>query len=246
MKYILKIAAVLASTVTVVSYIVVPRPPSDGINRVQDKPSHDDSGEPLFHIQESPLMPQVPNLVPGGRLDQDQEVIDVPGIPEGPDNRGPVLLRTQLAVTPDITIFASYIRDVQSLEQRFNDENKYSIVLAPSDRAVKSLGKKPWAFPTPVDEKLPDERKDEIIRNNIRTFIAGHVHFGNLDAVFTEGETIVAQRIKMESGNTVILNKFGDTITVQNEQGEYLANITSATRVKNGVIFVLDKSLAFP
>jgi hypothetical protein len=240
---LLQIVLSLLTTSSLCVAIVIP--PSDGINRVNNRPSYDElTGEPLFHIQEggNPFgsMPQSPILIPG----LGQDIVDIPD--DHPDDRGPVLLRTQLAVTPDVGIFATYVRDVESLEQRFNDEEKYSIVLAPSDAAVRSLAKKPWAFPTPVDEKLPESEKEQIIRNNVRTFIAEHVHFGNLDAVLALGNTIVSQTLKMETGRIVVLNKFGELCSVEDEEGNLLATITSASRVKNGVIFVLDSTLVKP
>lgn len=235
--------SLLVSSQQLCTAIVIP--PIDSISQVHNRPSYDEiTGEPLFHIQNSDknldLVPQKPLIVP----EVGQDFVDMPQ--DEPDNHGSVLLKTQLAVTREIAIFASYVRDVESLQERFNDEKTYSIILAPSDSAVRSLIKKPWAFPSPVDEKLPDERKEQIIRNNVRTFIAEHIHFGDLDTAAALGKTVFTQKLRMETGRVVVINKFDELCSVEDEEGNILATITSASRVKNGVIFVLDQALVKP
>ncbi|ANB12322.1 hypothetical protein AWJ20_572 [Sugiyamaella lignohabitans] len=178
---------------------------------------------------------------------------------------GPTLLRTQLAVNRDISIFASYVRDFASLEARFNDNSEFSLVLAPSNAAISSLSSKPWEFPTPVsnDHNTPEEEKDRIARHNVMSFIAHHL---NLVRSGDENDATSKDRILStdddefhllaESGDDLIVKRqsvespddkvFTVTIGSSDQESPIVVNVTQVKQVDNGAIWVLDGSLSRP
>jgi len=156
---------------------------------------------------------------------------------------GPTLLRTQLAVSQEISIFASYVRDFASLEARFNDNKSFSIVLAPSNDAVTSLAAKPWEFPNKVGGG--EQEQDRAARNNILSFISHHVYLGDdvsEKALNEDGECILTT----ESGDVLFVQRRADKFTVALTDRSIVANVIKARNVENGVFWVLDHSLAVP
>lgn len=149
---------------------------------------------------------------------------------EGPQ-KGPPLLRTSLAVDRELSIFAGYVRNFASLEKWFDSKTTYTVVLAPTDRAVTSLPRKPWQFPRPITSTTPEDQQDSIARDNIQSFVEHHLHMGPLP-------TDSAQyMLEMQSGDVVNVN--GDDVSIEDRH----VHVSRRVKVSNGEIWVLDQSL---
>uniref|UniRef100_A0A060T3V0 ARAD1A12276p n=1 Tax=Blastobotrys adeninivorans TaxID=409370 RepID=A0A060T3V0_BLAAD len=218
----------------------------DGINRVQDRPAVDDKGEPLFHIQ-------------GGKVGP-QDVLDKPFQPgtgsDGDYNSEPPagnsrLLTTKLAVSQEVSIFSSYLREFEGIQARMDDEKQFSVILAPSDTALASLSSKPWEFPyQPVDSST--ESQDASARMNIKNFVKHHLHYGEIGSMAILGvEEPESFELSTEAGGTLLVEPNADeslTITAIDDRlgGPTTAKVVRALQADNGVIWVLDHSLLVP
>ncbi|CDO53090.1 hypothetical protein DV495_004068 [Geotrichum candidum] len=162
-------------------------------------------------------------------------------------NNSPGLLQSSLTQLPEIYTFTGYIRDSQALTSRFNSQDKFSIVFAPTDEALSKLGQKPWEFPTPIpaDDNSPDseERDERIIKDNLHTFVSSHVSFA--EAPLTVGNHVtttngvVVTLAERDEGRLSLLaiDKHGKTL---------VADIIKVQTVKNGQVFIIDSSLIKP
>lgn len=226
-------------------FVVTDRLPKREVSHSNDRPvSHGDSGEPLFHIQDSGMDKQGdPDLNPpkpdsgdiGHAANEDEP------------QAGPPLLRTKLAVNQDAQIFASYVRDFASIETRFNDRDQYSVVMAPSDAAIEKLNAKPWEFPEHVDPSLSPEEKDRLARKNVKSFITNHIHYGDFDGAVS----ILGQKepdyfdITTEAGTTIKVEPSDDKLKLTTSDG-IVATVYKAEKVDNGAIWILDSCLVAP
>lgn len=204
------------------------------VNRVDNKPTHDEHGEQLFHIQNVEDNRVIPGSSGASIKEEDIDNGDGP-------KKGQPLLRTELAVTTDVSIFAGYARDYESVGQRFNSKREFTVVMAPKDEAVVQLGAKPWEFPTPVDPSLTEKEKEEVARRNILWFLLSHMHYGEIE----QGGLIGKMNNKF-----VIYSETGEKLTVEPEDEKLVitskgikATVSDARPVENGVIWILDNCL---
>ncbi|KAJ3480594.1 hypothetical protein NLI96_g8233 [Meripilus lineatus] len=81
-----------------------------------------------------------------------------------------------LTIEPAASIFYSYARELE-LSERFADANTYSTVLAPSNKAVMALARKPHQGPKPVDDTviISEKEFDEQTKRNVQRWVASHI-----------------------------------------------------------------------
>lgn len=175
---------------------------------------------------------------------QDGTVTDIteenPAHGEAPKG-GPTLLRTALTVHPEIYNFVSYIRDSDLFAGRFNNENDYSIVFAPTDTALNQLDKKPWEFPVTVDGTT-EKANEKIIRYNIANFISSHVS--------RESKLTVGTHVKSFNGVVITLAESKDkkqaVLAIDHEGRSIVADVVAHYMTGNGEIYVIDNCLIKP
>lgn len=106
------------------------------------------------------------------------------GDPSGPPDTpaggpGTVILSDVMGKDRSINVFASLVRDVDSLSRRLDDSSQNSTVLAPLNSAMDKLPRKPWEDPSDYDKLGVDayEGDDgrERAQKNIRRFVEAHV-----------------------------------------------------------------------
>lgn len=104
-----------------------------------------------------------------------------PSGPQGPPAGGPgtVILSDVMGKDRSINVFASLIRDVDSLSRRLDDSSQNSTVLAPLNSAMDKLPRKPWEDPEDYDklgaEAYEGDDGRDRAQNNIRRFVEAHI-----------------------------------------------------------------------
>ncbi|KAI1752115.1 FAS1 domain-containing protein [Xylaria castorea] len=102
-----------------------------------------------------------------------------PSSSQPPAQQGGVLISDVMGRDRSFNMFASFVRDVESVSRRLDDRSRNSTVLAPLNSAVEKLPGKPWEDPkdygalgaTAYDGDDGQERA----RRNIRRFVEAHV-----------------------------------------------------------------------
>jgi len=188
------------------------------------------------------LVPENEQIVlPGSGKQPIDSFEPLPGEPR----KGQTLLRTELDISKDISIFAGYVRDYQFLQNIFDNGDSFSVVLAPSDMAVSALESKPWEFPIPVTGK--DEAKNErAIRSNILSFIYHHLHFGKIDDLRSGGKesSLILETNQKYEPVRIEVRRTQESFTVTTlDNHPIVANVIDVHEVDNGVIWILDKAL---
>lgn len=104
-----------------------------------------------------------------------------PSGPSDPSAGGPgtVILSDVMGKDRSINVFASLIRDVDSLSRRLDDSSQNSTVLAPLNSAMDKLPRKPWEDPDDYDQLGAsayegDDGRDRA-QKNIRRFVEAHI-----------------------------------------------------------------------
>ncbi|SCV01711.1 LAME_0G18008g1_1 [Lachancea meyersii CBS 8951] len=169
----------------------------------------------------------------------------------------PICLDSRLASMNEISIFTSYLRDDVILSRIMCDPLENVIVFAPSDRAVESLPKKPWQFPTDVEaleaQKSDEETIDRAVNSNIQHFVQSHIA--------TSASIRRAQDMKDCMHDMVVLRSFafeGDDnsgdIMLMKQKGEYYVahansvdegfqKVHAMEQAQNGIVFTIWRPL---
>lgn len=168
-----------------------------------------------------------PIVLPPGSNDNGEGALEGDEAPQS----GPTLLRTQLAVMPSVSIFASYVRDIPEFELALDDSSAFTIVLAPANEAFSRLGRKPWEFPEPVNAAKSEEEEDAIIRGNIRSFVMHHV--------FSSANERETAQMLLSKDMVVKSTKHGMELLLEHRPVE----VVDFVRVKNGIILVISEAL---
>ncbi|KAM0698580.1 hypothetical protein Q7P36_002047 [Cladosporium allicinum] len=138
------------------------------------------------------LVPSSKTPLSAARLSNDHQkaIMNNPGIQlptteEGENRSGPppnsdVILSDVIGSQRSINIFASFTRDISSVESRLNTAGLNTTVLAPSNSALSALPRKPWEDPEDYakygaeayDSKSGGEDR---AHRNLRRFTEAHV-----------------------------------------------------------------------
>jgi len=115
---------------------------------------------------------------------------------------------------PSIQIFASLTRDVSTVSALLssNDGGKgYSIILAPTNSALRSLSHKPWESSLDYKElgaeAYSGEQGEKRADNNLRKFVEQHVVVLKEGSLWEEGES---GKVQTAGGTEVWWEKSGD------------------------------------
>lgn len=161
---------------------------------------------------------------------RDQEVVTI----------GAPLLQNLLPQIPTVSIFSGYLRDDEHLLTQMENENSFTILIAPSDNAIahKLNGVKPWEFPKKV---MYDETDDEVVAYNIDHFLKAHI-LTELQQVSENNEL----RSVLLDGREIVVKSDPTTGTYRLKiDGKWLP-VTSVSLADNGIVFVIEDVLSFP
>jgi hypothetical protein len=147
------------------------------------------------------LVPSSKTPLSAARLSNDHQKaimnnpgIQLPTIEEGgSDNNGPpstgppnsnVILSDVIGSQRSINIFASFTRDISSVESRLNTAGLNTTVLAPSNSALSALPRKPWEDPEDYAKYGADAYDsksggEDRAHRNLRRFTEAHVVFAS-------------------------------------------------------------------
>ncbi|KAL2158029.1 hypothetical protein VTH06DRAFT_4839 [Thermothelomyces fergusii] len=99
------------------------------------------------------------------------------GTPAG--NGGGVVLTDVMGRDRSMTLFASFVRDVESASSRLEDSSQNTTVLAPLNSEVEKLPRKPWEDPTEYEALGPNAYEGgegrERAQRNLRRFVEAHL-----------------------------------------------------------------------
>lgn len=78
-----------------------------------------------------------------------------------------------------ITLFASFVRDIESASRRLDDSSRNTTVLAPLNSAIEKLPRKPWEDPKDYGALGPNAYEGgegrERAQRNLRKFVEAHM-----------------------------------------------------------------------
>ncbi|TRX94145.1 hypothetical protein FHL15_004913 [Xylaria flabelliformis] len=102
-----------------------------------------------------------------------------PSSQQPPPAQGGVLISDVMGRDRSFNMFASFVRDVESVSRRLDDSSKNSTVLAPLNSAIEKLPGKPWEDPKDYSAlgatAYDGDDGQERARRNIRRFVEAHV-----------------------------------------------------------------------
>ncbi|KAF5372254.1 hypothetical protein D9758_005044 [Tetrapyrgos nigripes] len=137
------------------------------------------------------------------------------------------------------SIFYSYARDTE-VSRIFDDVSAKLTLLAPTNKAVMALARKPHQGPEKPDEDIaiPEEQFDRESKENIRRWVSAHVipqslpilQLGSLDTLL-DGKSISISKDKHAGSSALEWQK------VLVEDG---LRITGMKEAANGVLYILD------
>ncbi|KAK3709291.1 hypothetical protein LTR37_011029 [Vermiconidia calcicola] len=167
---------------------------------------------------------------------------NAPGIqlpPSNPSNHdndnkdtGSVILSDVIGTQPQIQIFAGFTRDISSVSTRLDTGSQNTTVLAPLNRAISDLPRKPWEDPREYAafgaEAYSGADGESRAHRNLRRFTEAHVVPAS---PWKEGEKVES----LNGGDVWWEQKDGKTV-VQPGDVE-VEKVTS--RVANGEVWVL-------
>ncbi|KAJ2892152.1 hypothetical protein MKZ38_010185 [Zalerion maritima] len=92
---------------------------------------------------------------------------------------GTVLLSDMIGIDRRINIFASLVRDIESVSLRLDDGAVNTTVLAPLNSAIESLPRKPWEDPEDYnrlgDQAYEGDDGQERANRNLKRFVDAHI-----------------------------------------------------------------------
>ncbi|KAL3229673.1 Uncharacterized protein RNJ44_01809 [Nakaseomyces bracarensis] len=178
--------------------------------------------------------------------DDTQSNIDIPN----------TYLDSQISVLKEVDIFASYSRNDEKVYDMFRDPESDLIVIAPTNEAFTVLSKKPWQFPTDIDDM--EERGssvrdiDNAIHSNIVHFVRSHVVSFQKDVeTYKDGTVLLksdAYRMDYPNkrGGDILLRRNGDTYSIASVNDGIYHPVEGVHLTRNGVILMVHACLSKP
>lgn len=156
------------------------------------------------------------------------------------------LLQSTLPQIREISVFAGYLRDNVELYEKTEKTDEVMVIISPTDEALtnKLNGLKPWQFPAPLEDNASPEENEKTVRNNLNSFLSGHIVI-NFESTMTfeEDNTVVSRLL---NGELVKIRQNLETEEYHITTGEEWINVSSMKQVDNGFIFVIDDVLVKP
>ncbi|KAI1739105.1 FAS1 domain-containing protein [Xylaria scruposa] len=154
--------------------------------------------------------------------------------PQQPPAQGGVLISDVMGRDRSFNMFASFVRDVESVSRRLDDKSKNSTVLAPLNSAIEKLPGKPWEDPKDYSAlgatAYDGDDGQERARRNIRRFVEAHVVPAS---PWREGE----KTRSLLDGDREIWWENKDGVMMLQPDGVEIQSI--ASRVGNGEVWVI-------
>jgi len=96
-----------------------------------------------------------------------------------PEPTGDIILTDVLGRDRTINVFAGFTRDITSVDQRLADPHLNTTVLAPLNRAIMALPRKPWEDPQDYAalgaQAYEGSEGEDRAHRNLRRFVEAHV-----------------------------------------------------------------------
>lgn len=170
--------------------------------------------------------------------------IDTEKFQEEISSKNPDLI-TSISQRPDLSLFAKYLRDVpdaylkcESVDNQKSE--KQILILAPTNDAIMSIGKKPWEFPQEVESATSEEEEATIIKNNISNFVESHLvetdNF-NFNAVTNTVEFTTF------NGKKLSVKRLNGQLNFKLEDSSKWVSLVLGEIFDNGAILTIDESL---
>ncbi|EMD42258.1 hypothetical protein CERSUDRAFT_110789 [Gelatoporia subvermispora B] len=144
-----------------------------------------------------------------------------------------------LTIESSLSIYFTYARETE-LSKLLTDVDARSTILAPTNKAIMALARKPHQGPAPVDEGnvISEEEFDNLSRENVLRWVSAHIIPQSPISLLssTPYETLL-------KGTNVTFDQVHDDTSlpdwarVRLNDGVHLAGIKEAS---NGVIYIMD------
>lgn len=157
-------------------------------------------------------------------------------------------LATALDQEGDISIFATYIRDLTDIYSMCNSVDKFNInaandaekmllLFAPTNKAMIDLSAKPWEFP----ESITDD-DESVVRNNIRHFVESHIAKASTKSFNTE---MTVQLVSLNDNKIILKNTDTGFKYRLSDSTEWIP-INSIDVLDNGALLSVPKVMSWP
>jgi hypothetical protein len=127
-----------------------------------------DSAAAVMDDKQSPIMTRPNVVLPPASQD------DPKGAPSGP-----VIISDVMPLSSNINIFAGLTRDITTVITRLEDNTQNTTVLAPLNRVMQALPRKPWEDPEDYDSYGADAYDgaagEDRAARNLRRFVEAHI-----------------------------------------------------------------------
>ncbi|KAK9458607.1 uncharacterized protein V1516DRAFT_656995 [Lipomyces oligophaga] len=153
-----------------------------------------------------------------------------------------LLMTDALGVDREVSIFAGLVRQVEELMYRLQDPAKDTMVLAPTNKVMQALPRKPWEDSPdqdPVDVESGARGEEERALENIQRFVLSHVVYGY-------GFPQEGQKVKCGAGvSDLWFSKDSETTVVhrKNTKDEMEATVLATKSTGNGQVWTIDQAL---
>ncbi|KAK9362060.1 hypothetical protein V1504DRAFT_449414 [Lipomyces starkeyi] len=150
-----------------------------------------------------------------------------------------LLMTDALGIDREISIFASLVRQVEGLMWRLQDRSEDTLVLAPTNEAMRALKRKPWEDEETTEHSDPIDEERRAMEN-IARFVLSHV-------VNDYGFDAPGEKKKCGAGvSDLWYESAGDHMVVHAEKksGEVKADVVKTESTGNGQVWTVDDVLA--
>jgi hypothetical protein len=172
-----------------------------------------------------------PNNAPGIQLPNPDEGAKPPSKPDHTD--GDVILSDVLGSQSDINIFAGLTHGVSSITNRLESSKSNTTLLAPLNKAITSLPRKPWEDPRDYaalgESAYAGSEGEDRAQRNMRRFVEAHVVAQSPWAEGEKVESVGGGSLWWERGEDGKAKIFPGGVKVERV----------AQRVANGEVWVL-------
>ncbi|KAL1748495.1 hypothetical protein HDZ31DRAFT_29490 [Schizophyllum fasciatum] len=155
-------------------------------------------------------------------------------------SQGGPSLADLLTITPSVSIFYSYARELQ-LSSLFADSSRQITLFAPTNKAVVSLPRKPHEDPTIKEGIITEQEYDSRSKRNIERWVEAHIVPAS-DVDLVPGTTVDT----LLSGKSITFDKL-DTPGDEDWQRVVLEDDVKVIDKKqgaNGVLYIIDGTVA--
>ncbi|KAL1681547.1 hypothetical protein EV122DRAFT_287996 [Schizophyllum commune] len=145
-----------------------------------------------------------------------------------------------LTITPSVSIFYSYARELQ-LSAMFADPSRQLTLFAPTNKAVVSLPRKPHEDPKIREGVITEQEYDTRSKHNIERWVEAHI-IPTSDLDLTPGKTVET----MLSGKSITFEKLDQP---GNEDWQRVSleddvKVIEKKQGSNGVLYIIDGTVS--